>query len=137
MTSSSSCYPSSISTLGSTRGGSIDILMYHSISALLHLGKSTISCSLGVECIQSSLYILGKLHHTSSCISSTSSVQVSGRICHRPIQTFDSSGTKLDGGFLASYISQHVGRHSLALSLIMDVSVGQVLMGLPCLDLTF
>ena len=49
---SSSHYPSRISTLGSARGGSVGILMYHSMSALLHLWKSTVSGGLGVDCVQ-------------------------------------------------------------------------------------
>ena len=46
----------------------------------------------------------------------------------------------LDGGSLTPHGSQHVGRHSSAVShhknLIMDVSVGQVLKGLPYVHLT-
>ena len=45
-----------------------------------------------------------------------SSVQVSGRTCQRSTQTFDSGGTMLDGGSLASHSSQHVGRCSSVLS---------------------
>ena len=37
--------------------------------------------------------------------------QVSGGTCQWSTQIFDSGGTMLDGGFLASYCSQHVGRH--------------------------
>ena len=90
--------------------------MYHSISALLHFIKSTTSGDLGVELFQPVLEISGKLCLPSSCISSSSSVQVSGRTYHRSIQAFDSSGTMLDGGSLASHNSQHVGRHSLVQS---------------------
>ena len=75
--------------------------------ALLHLGISTTSESLGVECLQPSLDISGKLHVSSSCIGS---VQVSGKTCQRSTQTVDSDGTMLDGGSLASNSSQHVGR---------------------------
>ena len=42
-----------------------------------------------------------------------SSFQVSGRKCHRSIQTSSSSGILLTGGFVASYNAQHVGRHFL------------------------
>ena len=45
-----------------------------------------------------------------------STVHVSDGTCHRSIQTFDSSGTMLDGGSLASHSSQHVGRYSSVLS---------------------
>ena len=85
--------------------------------ALLQLGNSIISGGLGVEFLQPYLDISGKLCVSSTCISSSSSVQVSGRTCQRSTQTFDSGGTILDGGSLASHSSQHVGRHSLALSL--------------------
>ena len=113
VTSSSSHCKSSFLPLGSTRGGSVGILLYHSMPALLHLWNFTTSGGLGVECLQPSLEVSGKLCFSSCCISSSSSVQVSGRIWHRAIQTFYSGGTMLDGGFLASYNSQHVGRHSL------------------------
>ena len=41
---------------------------------------------------------------------------ISVRTCQRLTQTFDSGGTMLDGGSLASHSSQHVDRHSSALS---------------------
>ena len=92
------------------------------------------------EGIQLSLDTSGKLYLSSSCISFFSSIQVSGRTCHRSIQTFGSGSTILDRGSLASHSSQHVGRHSLVLScnkhLILDVSKGEVLKGLPYLHLT-
>ena len=52
VTSSSSHNSSGISTLGSTGCGSLAPLMYQSMSALLHLGKSTAFGTLGVECFQ-------------------------------------------------------------------------------------
>ena len=59
---SSSWYcPSSILVLQSTRGGSVGIITYHSMSALLHLGKCTASAGLEVEYIQPSFDISGKL----------------------------------------------------------------------------
>ena len=114
--SSSSYSPSYISTLGSTRGGSVGILTFHTVSAVLHFWKSTICGGLGVECIQPSLEISDKLCVSSSCINSSSSVNLSGRACHTSIQTFDSSGTMLDGSSVAFHSSQHVGGCSLALS---------------------
>ena len=39
-----------VSSLGSTRGGSIGLLIYQSMSVLSHLWKSTTSGSLGIEC---------------------------------------------------------------------------------------
>ena len=71
---------------------------------------------------------------------SSSSVQVPGRTCRRSTQIFDSGGTKLDGGSLASHHSQHVDRCSLALSLhkrsCYGCLIGQVLKGLQYLHLT-
>ena len=104
--SSSSHYQSCISTLGSTGGGSVGILMFHTVPAVLHLGKSTTSRGLGVGFSQPFLDISGKLCLSSSCISPSSSAQVSGRTCHTSIQTFA----------LASNSSQHVWRHSWMLS---------------------
>ena len=101
---------------GSTRGTSAGILPYHSMPVLLHLGNSTTSWGLGVDCLQPSLDVSGKLCFTSSCISSCSYFQIPDRTCQRSAQTVDSGGTMLDGGSLASHSSQHVGRHSLALS---------------------
>ena len=46
---------SSISTLWLNRSWSVGIFMYQSMSAFLHLGKSTTSGSLWVECFQPSL----------------------------------------------------------------------------------
>ena len=68
--------------------------------------------ALGIECLQPSLDISAKFCVSSSCISSSSSVQVPGRTCQRSAQTFDSDGTMMDGGSLASHISQHVDRCS-------------------------
>ena len=47
---------------------------------------------------------------SSYCISSSSFLQVSGRTCHKSIETFNSGGTMLDTGSLSSQSSQHVGR---------------------------
>ena len=60
--------------------------------------------------------VSGRLHVSSPCISSSGSVQVSGRTCQRSTQTIDSGGTMLDEGSFAPHSSQHVGRHSLAVS---------------------
>ena len=56
-----------------------------------------------------------------SCVSFSGSgpscsVLVSSRTCQWSTQTFDSGGTMLDGGYLASHHCQHVGRCSLAVS---------------------
>ena len=103
----------SFSPLDPSRGGLAGIFSFHSMPALLHLGISTTSGGLGVECLQPSSGVSGKLHVSSSCIISSSSVQVSGRTCQRSTEMFDSGGTMLDRGSLALHSSQHVGRCSL------------------------
>ena len=104
----------SFSSLGPSRGGPAGIFSFHSMPALLHIGICTTSGGLGVECLQPSMEVSGRLCVSSSSISSSGSVQVSGRTCQRSTQTFDSGGTMLDGGSLAPYSSQHVGRCSPA-----------------------
>ena len=81
---------------------------YYTLESPLPLG------GLGVECLQPSLEVSGRLHVSSSSISSSGSVQVSGRTCQSSTQTFDSGGTMLDGGFLALHSSQHVGQTFLS-----------------------
>ena len=108
VTSSTLHCPSKVLTLGSTRGGSVGILIYHSMSALFHLGKCTTCGGHGIECTQKFLDISGKFCLSCSFTSSSSSFQASGETCYRSIQTFDSSGTLLDGGSLASHSSQYV-----------------------------
>ena len=116
MPSSSSHCPSGFSSFRSIRGWSVGILPYHSMSALLHLGNPITSGGLGVDCLQPSLKVSGMLCLSSSCINFSSSVQVPGRTCQRSTQTFDSDGTMLDWGSLASHSSQHVSKHSSVLS---------------------
>ena len=98
-----------------SRGGSAGILLYHSMPALLHQ-ISTTSGDLGIECLPPFLDVSGKLCVSYSCISSSSSVHVSGRTCQRSTQTVDLGGTMLDGGFLAPHSSQHIGRCSSVVS---------------------
>ena len=96
----------SFSYFGPSRGGSVGIFSFHSMPALLHLGIFTTSGGVGVECLQPSMDV------SFSWISSSGSVQVSGKTCQRSTQTIDSGGTILDGGSLAPHSSQHVGRCS-------------------------
>ena len=112
MASSPSGGSGSFSPLEPPRGGPAGIFSFHSMLALLHLGISTTSGGLGVECLQPSLDISCKLHVSSSCISWSGSVQVSGRTCQRSTHLVGSGNTMLDGGSLAPHSSQHVGRHS-------------------------
>ena len=112
MASSPSPGLSSFSPLGPSRGGPAGIFLFHSMPAFLHLGISTTSGGLRVECLQPSLDFSGRLHVSSFCISSPSSVQISGGTCQRAMQTFDCGCTMLDGGSLAPQSSQHVGRCS-------------------------
>ena len=104
------------SPLGPSRGGPSCIFTSYSVPALLHLGTSTTSGGLGVECPQPSLNFSGKLCVSSSSSSPSSSLQVSGRTCQWSTQTFNSGGAMLNGGSLGSHSSQHVGRCSLAVS---------------------
>ena len=60
--------------------------------------------------------VSGELIHYSSSINSSSVVQISSGMCHKSVQTSYSSGIMLEGGFLASYSLQYVGRHSLQAS---------------------
>ena len=90
---------------GSSRGGPASIFLFHSVPALLHLESPLPLGALDVS---------GKLCVSSSRISSSSSVQVSGRACQRSTWLFDSGGTMLDGGSLTLHSSQHLGRHSSA-----------------------
>ena len=106
--SSSSHSSNGISNFGLTGGGSVSILTYHSMSALL----DATSRNLGVECFQPSMDISDELCN-SSCLGSPSSVQVSGRTCHKSIQNCNSGYSLLDGGSLASHSSQNFGRHYL------------------------
>ena len=106
----------SLLPLGPSRGGPAAIFLFYSMPVLLHLGNSTTSRGLGVECLQPSLDFSGKLCVSSSCCSSSSSVQVSSRTCQWSTQTFDFVGAMLVGGSLASRHFQHVGRHSSAMS---------------------
>ena len=83
---------------------------------LFHFGNSTACGDLGVECLQPSLEISGKLCVSSSSSGPSCSVQVSSRTCQWSTQTFTSGGSMLDGGFLASHSSQHAGRCTSAVS---------------------
>ena len=112
--------------LGSTRGGSAGIFLYHSMLALLHPGNSTTSGGLGFECLQPSLDITGKL----CFLLLYRSVHVSGRACQRSTQTVDSGCTMLDGGSLAPHSSQHVGRHPWQCPIIKRSCCG--CFGRPC-----
>ena len=83
---------------------------YYTLETPLPLG------ALGLNAFYHPWMFSGKLLVSSSCISSSSSVQAPGRTCQRSPQTFDSGGTILDTGSLASHSSQNIDRHSLALA---------------------
>ena len=70
MVPSSSHSPNSLLTMGLTGGGSVVFLMDQSMLALLHYGKPIASRSFGIECIQPSVDVSGKLCISSSCINS-------------------------------------------------------------------
>ena len=109
----SSC---NISTFRSNNGGFNGILMYQSVSALLHFGESITFRRLRVRCFQTSLAVLGGLCISSSCVSSNSFVQVSGQSCHRSSQTWYPCRTLFGGSSLAFLCYQHVGRCSSSVS---------------------
>ena len=111
VTPSSSHRLGSVSSLGSTGSRSVGIFAYHSMSALLHLRKSSTSGKLGVECYQpsydiqvSNVFLLLVLVLLIFSKFLTENVTVHWKAPY-------SSGTLLDWGFLASHSSQHVGRH--------------------------
>ena len=74
-------------------------------------------------------------------ISSSRSVQVSGRKCQRSTQTIDSGGPCwLEAPWLPTVLNMLIGVPRwcpVIKDLIMDASVGQALKGLPCLLLPF
>ena len=111
---SSSGGSGSFSPLGPSRGGPPGIFSFCSMPTLFHFSNSIASGGLGVECLQPSLEISGKLCVSSSSSGPSCSVQVSSRTCQRSTQTFTSHGSMLDGGSLASHSSQHVDRCSSA-----------------------
>ena len=82
------------------------------MSALLHTGVTVTCRSFGVECIQPSVEVSGKLCLSFSSINSSNVVPISGRTCQKSFQTSIFSGIMLDGGSLVSKSSQYVGRHS-------------------------
>ena len=109
--SSSSYSFSGILNLGSPRGVFRDLLIYQSMSALLHYKECVTSWRLVVECLLPSMAASGELCIFSSFISSNSSVQISDRTCHRLVQTSDPCWTLLVGYFFAFHGNFQV--HSL------------------------
>ena len=112
----------------------------HSMPVLLHLVISTTSGDLGVECLQQSLKVSGKLCVSFSHISSSSSVQVSDITYQRSTQKFDSDGTFLmEAPWLPTVLNMFADipqQHFIIKDLVMDVSVGHVFKVLPYLHLT-
>ena len=133
MASSSSQYPSHISTLTSTRGGSVGILTYHSLFVVLHLGKSTTSKGLLIKCVQPSLGVLGKLHLSSSkFLAEHVTVQLRVLILLSPYW--------MEPPLLPTVLNmvEDIPWHSpFVKDLIMDVLAGQILKGLPYLHFAF
>ena len=79
----------SFSPLGLSRGGSAGFFSFYSMPALFHFGNSTTSGGLGVECLQPSLDLSGKLCVSSSSSGPSCSVKVSSRTCQQSTQTFE------------------------------------------------
>ena len=78
---SSSGGSGSFSPLGPSRGGPAGIFSFYSMPTLFHFGNSTASGAFGVQCLQPSLEISGKLCVSSSSSGPSCSVQVSSRTC--------------------------------------------------------
>ena len=74
------------------------------------------SGSLGVKCFQPYLDISGELNVSSFCISSHSSVHISGRTCNRSTQNTYSSGTLFAGSSLALHSFQKCWKTLLTVS---------------------
>ena len=120
--------------MGSSLDGSVGILTYQSMSAILHLRKSTTSGSLGAEHFQQLLDLSGEFCISSSCISSPSSVRfladhakgqfrllILGAPCWMEAPLLPTVLNMLADVSLHCPIVQH---------LIMDVLIGQVLKSL-------
>ena len=129
-----------LSPLGPSRGGPAGTFSFHSMPALLHLGISTSSGGLGVECLQPSSDISGKLHVSPSCINSSGSVQVSGRTCLSQLrQLILVAMCWMEVPWLPTVLNMLVEipwQCLIIKDLTLDVSVGQGLKGLPYLHLT-
>ena len=128
------------SFLGPNRGGHASILLFHSMPALLYLGICTTLWGLGIECLQPSLDISGKLHVSSSCISSLVlskflAEQVKGQLR----QLILVASCWMEACWLPTVLNMLADIPQscpIIKDLIMDVSVGQVLKGVPYLHLT-
>ena len=121
------------------------------MSVLFNLGKSTTSGSFGVECIQPSLDISGKLCLSFSYLNSSASVQFSCRTCHQSIQTFEHvtsqfrllilvAPCRIEAPWLPTvlHMFEDNPKHcSVIKGLIIDTLIGQVLKGLPYQHLPF
>ena len=143
MASSPSHGISSFLLLESTRGGSVGILPYHSMPTLLHLGNSLHLGALGlnvfscpwmfqvsnvfppptlVPLVLSNFlaeHVRGQLRLlilVAPCWMEAPRLPTVLNMLADVPQHFDSGGTMLDGGSLASHSSQHAGRCSSALS---------------------
>ena len=83
---------------------------YYCLESLLPL------CTLWLSAFNCPRHMSDKVFVSSPSFISPGSIQVPGRINHISVQSTYSSGTLFDGGFLASHISQHIGRHSSLVS---------------------
>ena len=121
---------SSISPLGSIAGGSIGFLTYQSLSALLHLGKSTTIGNHGIECFQPSEVI-----QVSYLFPSAMDVPFLSKFVAEHVTGQFNLLLVAPSWMEAFQSSQHVDSNSSLLSyhknLVMDVSVDWVLKSLP------
>ena len=95
--------------------------------------------TLGVKCFQPSLDISGKLCVASSCISSSSSLQVSCRTCQRSTRLMILvAPCWMEALWLPTVLDMltDVPQCCPIIKDLVDVSIGHVLKGLPYLHLT-
>ena len=104
--------------LGVNKGGFADILMYQSIPALLHIGNSATSWSLGGSAFNHPLqFQVSYMLPTPALVPIVLSKFLAE--CYRSIQTSNSQHVLFDGGsltFTVFHCFQYFGRHSLLVS---------------------
>ena len=126
--------------LGPSRGGPAGIFLFYSVPALLHIGISTTSWGVRVECLPPSMDVSGRLHVFSSGISSSGSVQVLTENVKDQLKQFILvAPCWMEAPCLSTVLNmlEDVPWQCPVLKdLIIDVSVGLVLKGLSYLDLT-
>ena len=128
-----------ISSLESTQGGSVGLLMYQSVSVLLNLGNYSTSWCLQVECFQTPMDMPGELLYVSSfCFSSPCSILVPVRTGQFRLLILVAP-CWMEDSWLSTVPNMLVDvLHwcPIIKAIIMDVSVGSMLKGLQSQHLT-